>query len=743
MTAIELARRAVRARVRPSRQSRRPRLTVEALEPRAVPAASVTATFHMTDGVLRVEGTEQADQIRVVHQGVMVSVDGISISVIDRAGNTVGPAPSVFQGNISSVEVRALGGNDTVFIDTWAAAASPVGAVVFGGTGADSITGGTGPDRLSGDEGDDQLSGEDGDDIMSGGAGNDAMFGQAGNDYLYGDADADSIDGGTGNDFLQGDWTNDPGQFAGDSLVGGDGDDTLYGWGGPNTMDGGLGGDLLVGGDQADSMDGGAGDDTLFGAGGNDTCHGGDGVDRVSGDGGDDQQYGDAGNDILSGGDGRDDIRGGEGTDYIYGDAGADWLYGENGNDYLQGDWTNDPGQFAGDILGGGDGNDTLYGWGGPNALDGGDGNDVLVGGDAADFMSGGNGFDSLYGAGGNDTADGGAGFDVLFGDGGNDQLHGGDGNDTLFGGDGNDRLMGENHYDVLRGGNGNDVLYGAFSATAVEIGGADVLYGDDGRDTLFGGNGPDKLWGGSGTDGLFGQGGSDWMDAGSAGEVAVGGAGTDFNAYVTAVNGARYTDVEQGNAGTCWILASIGAAARSGIDLSQRITYNGDGWYRVDLFQRLDPARPEAGYKPWIEAVRFDGGLLDADPGAKADGESWVIILQRAVIQAAHVWDPSQTIDSPHGGGPSDALGMLLGTQSTRQGPGEYATAADLVEQLTAGKRVVISTKDTTGTLVANHAYTLVGGWNNRVMLWNPWGLYKYVSWSMIQNDISVVTVN
>lgn len=59
------------------------------------------------------------------------------------------------------------------------------------------------------------------------------------------------------------------------------------------------------------------------------------------------------------------------------------------------------------------------------------------------DFHRGGDGDDTLYGYGGNDTLEGWAGDDLIYGGDGNDTIYGWHGNDTLHGGAGNDSLFG------------------------------------------------------------------------------------------------------------------------------------------------------------------------------------------------------------------------------------------------------------------------------------------------------------
>ncbi len=106
---------------------------------------------------------------------------------------------------------------------------------------------------------------------------------------------------------------------------------------------------------------------------------------------------------------------------------------------------------------------------------DGSHGHDVLTGGAAGDLLWGGQGNDTLHGEAGNDLLNGGAGDDVVYGGSGNDRLQGQGGNDWLYGGSGNDALY---------GGTGND-----------------RLYGESGDDFLCAGSGFDMLWGGLGRD--------------------------------------------------------------------------------------------------------------------------------------------------------------------------------------------------------------------------------------------------
>ena len=114
-------------------------------------------------------------------------------------------------------------------------------------------------------------------------------------------------------------------------------------------------------GDGADSIDGFGGNDTIDGGGGNDWLRGGDGADSLLGGAGDDTLLGDAGNDTLRGGTGNDLLRGGGGNDLLE-LSGGGRAEGEAGDDLLIGLGAGALGVTA--LLLGGDGNDTIQGFG-------------------------------------------------------------------------------------------------------------------------------------------------------------------------------------------------------------------------------------------------------------------------------------------------------------------------------------------------------------------------------------------
>lgn len=168
--------------------------------------------------------------------------------------------------------------------------------------------------------------------------------------------------------------------------------------------------------------------------------------------------------DHLEGGPNNDQFEGLKGADYIDGKGGIDLARYVHSSEAVQIGMDGTPGtggDAEGDILvnverlqgsnfddtlwagttgiviGGRQGNDTIYG----NDLD----NQLY--GDSSEFSKpwyehGGN--DTIYGYGGDDKIDGGTGDDYLDGGAGNDLIYGGGGKDTIIGGPGKDRIQGD-----------------------------------------------------------------------------------------------------------------------------------------------------------------------------------------------------------------------------------------------------------------------------------------------------------
>ena len=287
-----------------------------------------------------------------------------------------------------------------------------------------------------------------------------------------------------------------------------------------------------------------------------------------------DTQTGTASNDRMQGLNGRDSLSGGDGADWLEGGVdgtyfigvtpyvGGDILFGGLGNDVLIGNSSTVLGTAAetlddiaariaqttaststtlGDLLSGGDGDDTLFAGDGVNFLAGGSGGDLLVGGIGDDYLFG--GYDVTFASfnwaptiSGNSinfapnvlsadlTNDVG---DAIYAGAGNDRAYGGAGDDYLDLGQGNDIARGDAGNDVLLGADGDDIMIGDSSVASVTDG-MDFLDGGAGNDTLAGGGMDDYLLGGAGNDVLAGESGNDVLIGGIGNDTLEGGAGRD-----------------------------------------------------------------------------------------------------------------------------------------------------------------------------------------------------------------------
>jgi hypothetical protein len=264
----------------------------------------------------------------------------------------------------------------------------------------------------------------------------------------------------------------------------------------------------------------------------------------------------------------------------------------------------------------------------------------------------------------------------------------------------------------------GDDVIF--LGAADQEVGirtlinagaGNDWVYGGSANDTINGGLGNDLVFGAGGADSLYGQAGDDFLDDGSRdrNELVAGGLGRDWNADVVAVNGTRPADVRQRETPTCSFLASAAALAGRGYDFREWISYDGPNEvgtpvYSVAFWNGTDWA--------W-QSVEFDGTLNASDTSLAAEGESWVVLMNRAWI--AFRGDDGTAF-------PHEAILALTGSEAnhaeywdTVMSGGELDV---IVQTLAQGGIVIAGTGPdeylTTDILVADHAYSV-----QRVLNW------------------------
>ena len=160
-------------------------------------------------------------------------------------------------------------------------------------------------------------------------------------------------------------------------------------------------------------------------------------------------------------------------------------------------------------------GSDTIYGYSGSDRIFGGAGGDTIYGGESETSADG---DDVIFGDLGqikyeldlsgkagetvvdimNTTYDDQGGADTIYGSGGNDTILGGASDDTINGNRGSDRILGDSgvlDFVQLPGVTNGSVLT-SFETTHPEIGGADVISGNEGADTILGGASGDTLYG-------------------------------------------------------------------------------------------------------------------------------------------------------------------------------------------------------------------------------------------------------
>ena len=498
---------------------------------------------------------------------------------------------------------------------------------VLGSGYRDVLGGDSGSNRLSGADGNDRLLGRGGDDVLEGGAGADRLFGGGGMDTVSysGSDEAVTVDleaGTVAGGHAEGDVITDI-----ENVLGSGYGDVLGGDSGGNRLDGGDGDDMLDGGVGADRLLGGGGDDVLEGGAGVDRLDGGVGVDTVSYSGSDEAVTVD-----LEAGAGK---RGHAEDDVIV-----------NIENVL--------GSGYGDVLGGDDGANRLFGAGGNDRLSGRGGDDVLAGGAGADRLLGGAGVDTASYAGsdeavtvdlGEDTGKGGhaegdvivqvenvlgSGYgDVLRGDNLANRLDGGDGDDMLDGGIGADRLHGGAGVDTVSYSRSDKAVTVHLWEGAGEGGHAegDVIVdvenvvGSGYGDVLGGDAKANRLDGGAGMDTVSYSGSDEAVTVDlEAGTGKRGHAEDDVIVNIENVMGSGYGDVLGGDGGGNRLYGSGGDDVLEGGAGADRL----DGGLGVDT----------VSYSGSGEAVTVD---LEAGTGKRGHAEGDVIVDVENVLGSGY----------------------------------------------------------------------------------------------------------
>jgi len=340
--------------------------------------------------------------------------------------------------------------------------------------------------------------------------------------------------------------------------------------------------------------------------------------DVLTGDAGANVISGWDGNDLILGEDGDDELDGGDGDDDLRGGAGADTLVGGAGNDRLR------SGEGSGDVLIGGEGDDTYY-------------IDSLG---AQVIEVGGQGFDRVYST----VTFNGAGQDIermaIIGE-ANANILGNDLDNTLIGNDASNGLNGGAGADLMQGRGGNDVYtVDNVGDVVVEVegGGVDLVrssvsfdagsthvenitltgstlidaVGNDLNNIIIGNNAANLINGGGGADRMEGLGGDDTYVVDSRDDLVVEIDGGGIDTVLSSVSfDGRFTHVEN------ITLTGEANANVVGNDLNNIIIGNsaanvlkgmgGDDTYHVDSRDDVVIEAEGGGVDTVVSTVSFD----------------------------------------------------------------------------------------------------------------------------------------
>ena len=194
--------------------------------------------------------------------------------------------------------------------------------------------------------------------------------------------------------------------------------------------------------------------------------------------------------------------------------------------------------------------------------------------------------------------------------------------------------------------------------------------------------------------------------------------------------NGPSYLEVEQGDVGDCWLLASLAeVAARAPSDIQNMFTYDGTamegrslvGLYTVRFFNSAGTAEYVT-----VDTELPDGGALYDQP---SNDVLWVALAEKAYAEANGAgfvttsYRRSDSYNALNGGDPAWALQAITGMPASdfSINPSNVAAAWN------AGELIVLTTNNPASShIVASHAYAVVGynaSSSDPFEVYNPWG--------------------
>lgn len=529
---------------------------------------------------------------------------------------------------------------------------------------------------------------------------------------------------------------------------------------------------------------GGRGDDRLYGGSADDELFGEDGSDRLYGKGGNDLLDGGAANDYLFGNEGHDDLFGKDGADRLYGSGGHDFLDGGASNDYLYGHQGND-------LMFGDEGTDRLYGYAG---------NDLLVGGDQVDYLYGGDDYDRL---------DGGADWDYLYGQGGGDMVYDDLGTFRLDDGRAFFHLQ-ESWFDMQladdelrhvarrnwirdRQLDRDDMLqifdaardlhpglgFTSFAINSLELADlrkivahgmtfgmhhhvrilANKVVNSDPANASYQSSVMGDLYSGSSLR-QFNQLVGKWFLGTDRPDIGAVNADYRYAAGSLFQNGVEFTDIRQGAAGDCYLLASLASVALQNPQaIEEMFIDNRDGTFTVRFFvDRVGTPSVELDDVDVVDYVTVDRYLPAYGPGHArfagvgglvqyASGELWVALVEKAYAQIAESGRLGRTAENTYlglnGGASANAREHITGQdvryfvtfdngEASLGLPGGASTPIEthtaLVNAFENGGMITLNSGygGTHPDVIWGHVYTVVGydSTTQEFEIFNPWGV-------------------
>ncbi len=220
-------------------------------------------------------------------------------------------------------------------------------------------------------------------------------------------------------------------------------------------------------------------------------------------------------------------------------------------------------------------------------------------------------------------------------------------------------------------------------------------------------------------------------------------------------VDGAEYTDINQGNLSDCYLLTSLAETAlKSPAAISDMFVVNGDGTYTVKIYNNS-----QAAYVTVDSYLPIDGAgnLAYAGIGKTYNdtgNELWVSLAEKAYAQINEMgWlrgylsgSGQNSYSAIENGYIYAALGQITGQATVAfSSTHEDTNFVAFVAAYDQGKLIGFSSNraPASTSVVGNHSYAVLqyDATNQTVTLFNPWGV-QYglltLTWSEIQSNFS-----